>query len=131
MGSHRDCKGGRPFKAQATCGHIRPLGYFATRLEATLTPTQTLTIPLTVAVAVTVTLTPTLTLEAAVCYARWAVNGRDEIRRDSSSHKDEMRLLLPPRRAKGARPAAAEAEAEAEAGGTTESSGSHKQRRAN
>ena len=25
---------GKPFKAQATCGHIRPLGYFATRLEA-------------------------------------------------------------------------------------------------
>ena len=34
MGSQRLTLGGKPFKAQATCGHIRPLGYFATRLEA-------------------------------------------------------------------------------------------------
>ena len=32
--SQRLTSGGKPFKAQATCGHIRPLGYFATRLEA-------------------------------------------------------------------------------------------------
>ena len=33
MGSQRLTLGGKPFKAQATCGHIRPLGYFATRLD--------------------------------------------------------------------------------------------------
>merc|ERR1719223_1799047 len=91
-GSHRDCKGGRPFKAQAACGHIRPLGYFATRRYATRAGPST------------------------------AATRFDEIRARTRTRCG----YCYPRGERRGRGPAAEAEAEAEAGGTTESSGSHK-----
>ena len=63
--SQRLTSGGKPFKAQATCGHIRPLGYFATRLEA------------------------------AVCYSRWFDSDRHHEAEARSSSGDSSKRAAP------------------------------------
>lgn len=72
MGSQRLAPGGKPFKAQATCGHIRPLGYFSTRLEA------------------------------AVCYSRWFDRDRRHAEARSISGESSQREMPPPRDAEAA-----------------------------
>ena len=99
MGSQRLTLGGKPFKAQATCGHIRPLGYFATRLEA------------------------------AVCYSRWFDSDRrHEPEARSISSDSSQREAQPPPRAAARAVAAAEAAA-AETAAAVVPSRSAKQRR--
>ena len=101
MGSQRLTLGGKPFKAQATCGHIRPLGYFATRLEA------------------------------AVCYSRWFDSDRrhEPEARSSSGDSSQREAQPPPRAAARAAAAVEAAAAEAVAAGPVIPSRSAKQRR--
>ena len=101
MGSQRLTLGGRPFKAQATCGHIRPLGYFATRLDE------------------------------AVCYSRWFDSDRrhEPEARSSSGDSSQREAQPPPRAAARAAAAVEAAAAEAVAAGPVIPSRSAKQRR--